>query len=178
MRLILIALLCASGMASAADWTVQPGSTLSFGGSFQGEAFAGKFSRFTPRIRFDPAKPAGGHFDVAIDLSSASTNNDERDELLLGDGFFNTRKQAQARFIADKFRALGGGRYAADGTLTLNGKRLPVTLAFTWKTGTRPVLDGQATLKRLDFGIGSGDWADTSELRNEVKVSTHLVLSK
>ena len=51
------------------------------------------------------------------------------------------------------------------------------TLAFTWTPGAKPVLDGQATLKRLDFQVGTGDWADTAALPNEVKVRTRLVLS-
>ncbi|HEY5612417.1 MAG TPA: polyisoprenoid-binding protein, partial [Lysobacter sp.] len=43
--------------------------------------------------------------------------------------------------------------------------------------GARPVLTGKATLKRLDFGVGSGDWADTDLIPNEVAVSTRVVLA-
>ena len=60
MRLMIVLLLLASAGVSAADWRVQPGSTLGFAGSFQGEAFSGRFARFTPLIRFDPSKPSTG----------------------------------------------------------------------------------------------------------------------
>jgi hypothetical protein len=32
------------------------------------------------------------------------------------------------------------------------------------------------TLKRLDFGVGGGDYADTSVIGADVKVHAHLVL--
>jgi polyisoprenoid-binding protein YceI len=163
--------------AAAADWTLQSGSTLGFSASYQGETFQGRFGKFTPQIRFDPAKLTDSRFDVRIALASASTSNDERDEMLKGEDFFNSAKLPEARYSASVFRALGGNRYTADGTLNLRGVSRPVTLSFTWTPGAKPVLNGEATLKRLDFGVGSGDWTDTGLIPNEVKVSTHLVLA-
>jgi polyisoprenoid-binding protein YceI len=52
-----------------------------------------------------------------------------------------------------------------------------VTLTFTWTSGAQPVLEGKATVNRLDFGIGSGDWADTSLIPNAIAVSTKVVFS-
>ena len=54
----------------------------------------------------------------------------------------------------------------------------PVTLTFTWTPGAQPVLNGKATVKRLDFGVGGGDWADTALIPNEVAVSTKVVLRR
>ena len=177
-RLAALPLLLATSLgAHAADWTTQPGSTLGFTASYDGEAFEGKFSKFTPTIRFDPAKPADGLFDVRIALTSANTGNGERDDTLRGAEFFNAAKFAEARYVASKFRALGGNKFAADGNLTLRGVSKPVVLTFTWTAGAKPVLDGQASLKRLDFQVGTGDWADVGVLPNEVKVKTHLVLA-
>src|SRR3546814_5055049 len=79
---------------------------------------------------------------------------------------------AQAHYSATNFRSLGDDRYAADGTLELRGVSKPVTLTFTWTPGAAPVLVGKATVKRLDFGVGGGDWADTDAIPNEVAVST------
>ena len=75
-----------------------------------------------------------------------------------------------------KFRALGGNRFAADGTLSLRGISKPVTLTFTWTPGARPVLSGSAVVKRLDFGVGTGDWADVGIIPNEIKVTTKVLL--
>ena len=169
--------LLAPSLVRAADWTASPGSTLGFSSVFQGATFTGKFARFTPVIRFDPAQLSASRFDVAIDLASVDTQNNERDDGLRSVDFFNVHAQAQARFVASKFRALGKGRFVADGVLSLNGASKPVALTFTWTGGAKPVLNGTATLRRLDFNVGSGEWADTSVLPNEVKVTTRLVLA-
>ncbi|NEL42644.1 MAG: YceI family protein, partial [Xanthomonas perforans] len=55
------------------------------------------------------------------------------------------------------------------------GVSKPVTLTFTWTPGTQPVLAGKALVKRLDFGVGGGDWADTKTIPNETAISTKVV---
>jgi polyisoprenoid-binding protein YceI len=177
--MVLAALLAASAVdaAVAAEWRVLPGSSLGFSASFEGEAFEGRFAKFSPRIVFDPRQLSGARFDVGIELASADTKNDERDEALRGNGFFNSRKTPQARYLATRFRALGGNRYVAEGTLTLNGISKPVALQFSWTPGAQTVLAGSATVKRLDFDVGTGEWSDTSELPNEVRVNTRLLLA-
>jgi len=178
MRLMFaLALLVAAAGATAADYTAQPGSTLGFSASFQGEHFEGRFERFTPKIRFDPAQLQDSRFDVAIDLGSADTDNTDRDEVLLGEEFFAIASQSQARYLATSFRHVGGDRYAADGTLTLRGISQPVELLFTWTAGATPVLAGETTLKRLAFDVGTGDWSDTALMPDEVKVVTRLQLA-
>ena len=93
-----------------------------------------------------------------------------------GSAFFDASKFAQASYTASGFRDLGNGRYAADGTLELRGVRKPVTLTFTWTPGARPLLSGRATVPRLDFGVGGGEWADTGTIPNEIAVSTRVYL--
>lgn len=163
--------------ARATDYVQAPGSTLTFATKYQGEVFTGRFPGFATRLRFDPAKLATSRLDVGITLAGAATGNADRDATLKTADFFNTSKFPQARFVATKFRSLGGGRYAADGQLSLRGVSRPVTLAFTWSPGATPVLTGQATLKRLDFGVGGGDWADTSIIPDEVAVSTKVLFA-
>ena len=173
----LLALLASSALADpmpAPDWETAPGSWLQFETSYDGEAFEGRFARFAPALRFDPARLAEARFDVRIDLASADTGHDERDEVLAGDEFLDAAGAAEARYVATAFRALGDEPVAL--VFTWRGVTLPVALVFTWRGGAGPVLDGEATVPRLAFGVGTGDWADTSLLPDEVKVRTHLVL--
>ena len=165
----------AAAPAFAADYVQAAGSTLVFASKYDGEVFTGKFAGFTTTLSFDPGNLAASKLDVAIPLAGASTGNDDRDSTLSSGDFFNVAKFAQARYTASKFRSLGDNQYAADGNLSLRGVSKPVTLTFTWTPGAQPVLSGKATVKRLDFGVGGGDWADTSNIPNEVAVSTKVV---
>lgn len=173
----LAALLALAAPAQAADYVQAPGSTLVFATQYDGETFTGTFPGFSTTFRFDPADLASARLEVTIPLAGTRTGNGDRDTTLRGSDFFNVAKFAQARYTATAFRKLADGRYAADGMLELRGVRKPVTLTFTWTPGAAPVLSGQATVRRLDFGVGSGDWADTSLIPNEVAVSTRVVFA-
>lgn len=164
--------LLAASPAIAADYVQAPGSTLAFATKYDGEVFAGTFPGFTTQLSFDPANLAAGKLDVTIPLSGAKSGNADRDSTLQGADFFDVGKFATAHYRASGFRALGNDKYAADGTLELRGVSKPVTLTFTWTPGTQPVLKGQASVKRLEFGVGGGDWADTKTIPDETAIST------
>lgn len=171
-----LAALLAVAPALATEYVQAPGSKLAFATKYQGEVFVGALPGFSTRLRFDPAQLDAASLDVTIPLVDASIDNPDGTEALRGRDFFDIARFPQARFVTDRFRHLGGNRYAADGTLTLRGMSRPVTLAFTWTPGARPVLTGSATVKRLDFGVGGGEWADTDLIPNDVAVSTRVVL--
>lgn len=173
--LLLLALLAAAP-AFAVDYTQAPGSNLAFAGRYQGEAFNGRFPAFTTRLSFDPRQLAKARLDVTIPLASATTSNADYDGELRGAAFFNSAKFPQARYTATRFRTLGGNRYAADGTLSLRGVSKPVTLEFTWTPGARPVLAGKASVRRLAFGVGGGEWGDTTLIPDAIAISTKVVL--
>ena len=163
--------------AFAVDYVQAPGSTLVFAGKYQGEVFTGTFPGFTTRFSFDPKRLAASKLEVAIPLATATTSNADYDGELRGNAFFNSAKFPKATYSASKFRALGGNRYAADGTLSLRGVDKPVTLEFTWTPGAKPVLAGKASVKRLDFGVGGGDWADTTLIPDAIAISTRVVFA-
>ncbi|MCA1714760.1 MAG: YceI family protein [Gammaproteobacteria bacterium] len=166
----------ASAPALAADYVQASGSTLTFAGIYQGEGFSGRFPDFATRLSFDPKRLATAKLDVTIRLVTATTGNSDYDGELRGSAFLDATKFPQARYSATRFRALGGNRYAADGVLSLHGVSKPVTLTFAWTPGRRPVLSGKATVKRLAFGVGSGDWADAQLLSDAIAISTRVVL--
>jgi len=177
MRTFIFLLAMFSGAACAADYVQMPGSSLGFTGSYQGEVFTGSFAKFNSGISFDPAKLAQSKFDVRINLASANTKNSERDEMLAGSDFFNSKAQPEARYIATKFRALGNNRFVADGVLTLHGISKAAPLTFTWTPGIKPQLVGSAKIQRLDFKVGIGDWDDVELIPNAVSINTRLILA-
>lgn len=170
---LILASLCAPALA--ADYVQAPGSSLAFAGTYQGETFTGRFPGFATTFRFDPKQLGTANLQVAIPLATAATSNADYDGELRGASFFDAARFPRATYSATKFRALGGNRYAADGTLTLRGVSKPVTLEFTWTPGAAPVLSGKATVKRLAFGVGGGDWADTALIPDSIAISTKVV---
>lgn len=176
--LVAISLLLLPLGLAAADWRTTPESRLGFVASAQGEPFEGRFNEFDARIRFDPAALDAAEFDVRIVLVSADTQNAERDELLPQEDFFNVAASPEARYSATRFEALGGDRFRALGELTLRGVTAPVNLEFSWVAGesNSASLEGEAKLRRLAFGVGSGEWADTSTIDDAVLVRTRLHL--
>ena len=68
-------------------------------------------------------------------------------------------------------RALGNNRYEMRGTLTVKGRSREVVVPVTYLPGKSvATFDGSFILKRLDFGIGEGMWADVATVANEVQV--------
>ncbi|KZC19287.1 MULTISPECIES: YceI family protein [Rhodanobacter] len=177
-RLAMLLALALPGLAAATDYTVQPASsTLGFSNTFQGESFDGRFDRWTAAISYDAANLATSKFDVEVDLASVKTGDRDRDGALPGADFFDVAKFPKAHFVTTGFRQ-SGGKVIADGTLTLRGVSKPMSLEVTFKPqGRGAMLDVAATLQRLDFGVGTGDYADTSVIGGDVKVTAHLQLA-
>jgi polyisoprenoid-binding protein YceI len=174
----LVLALAVPGIAGAADYAVQPaGSKLGFTSSFQGQSFDGTFNKWTAAISYDAAKLAASKFDVDVDLASVKTGDNDRDGALPGADFFNVAKFPKAHFVTTGFRQ-NGAQVIADGNLTLRGVTKPVSLNVTFKPqGAGATLDVSGSVKRLDFGVGGGDYADTSVIGGDVKINAHLVLT-
>ena len=179
-RKVLPLLLAAAlpGVAGAADYTVQQASSkLGFSSNFQGQSFDGTFGKWTAAISYDAAKLATSKFDVDVDLASAKTGDNDRDGALPGADFFNVAKFPKAHFVTTAFRQ-NGAQVVADGNLTLHGVTKPVSLNVSFKPqGAGATLDVTGTVKRLDFGVGGGEYADTSVIGPDVKINAHLTLT-
>src|SRR5687767_2536911 len=96
-RIALAALLAVPALSHAADYVQQPGSTLVFASTYEGEAFTGRFPGFVTRFNFDPAQLTAARLDVTIPLATAATGNSDYDGEIRGSGFFDAAKFPQAR---------------------------------------------------------------------------------
>ena len=169
--------LSVGGNAQAAEFNqVQPGkSSVSFGYKQMGVAMNGGFRRFDAHIAFDPAKVNAASAQIGIDLASIDTGSGEADAEVLGKQWFNTKLFPSAKFVSGSVHALGGNRYEALGKLSIKGRTLDISAPFTFKqVGNAGVFDGMFTLKRLDYAIGEGAWADVGTVANEVQIKFHV----
>jgi polyisoprenoid-binding protein YceI len=178
--LLVLVLVCGSVAFAATQWTLQPQeSKLTFVGTQAGAQFEGAFQRFTADIKFDPQDLDSARFDVKIETASVDSKDSERDDTIKSDDLFAVKQFPTAHYVADKFTAKGGNRFSAAGKLTLRNvtREVPIEFTFERKSGSA-WLKGSAQLKRLDFGVGQGDWKDTENVSNEVKVSFVLLLKQ
>jgi len=174
---LLLLLVLPASSAVARDWQVDATkSSLTFKCSYAGEAFDGKFGKFTATIAYDQADLANAKFDVNVDLASVDTQNSDRDEALAGADFFDSAKAPPAHFVTQTFAKSEDGSIEAKGVLTIRGQSRPVTLKVHFAaSGNAATLDVDTTLKRHDFGLGvSTDWNDIGK---DVPLHGHLVLT-
>ena len=151
-------------------------STLSFNYKQMGVPMEGKFRKFAARISFDSAKLNAAQAQLDVTLACIDTGFSEADEEVVGKQWFNAKSFPTARFVSSGVKALGGNRFEARGKLTIKGKTLEVSAPFTFKPqGNSAVFDGAFTLKRLDYAIGEGAWADVSAVANEIQIRFHLI---
>jgi polyisoprenoid-binding protein YceI len=177
--LVAAALLAVAAPAAAADYRVDRiGSSVTFKAVQQGARFSGSFERFGGDVSFDPATTTG-RIDATVELASVDTGNPERDNVLRTPDWFDVARFPTARFVATAFRRTASG-FAADGELTLRDVRRPATLEFRFTlpdAAGRARLQGTLAVRRLDFGIGRGEWTDTTYVGNAVDVAIDVRLS-
>jgi len=177
-QLLILALTFGGVALASTQWTLQPReSKLTFVGTQAGAEFEAVFERFTADVKFDPQDLAGNRFDVKVDMASVNSKDSERDDTVKGDELFAVKQFPTAHYVTERFTAKGGNKYAATGKLTLRNvtREVPIEFTFEKKDGSA-WLKGSAQLKRLDFGVGQGDWKDTETVANEVRVNFVLLL--
>ncbi|RLJ65220.1 YceI family protein [Sulfurisoma sediminicola] len=136
----------------------------------------GSFKRFKGTLSFDPARPAAGKAEIEIDLASLDAGSSEANEEAAGKLWFNTKSFPTARFVSTSVKALGGNRYEVAGKMTIKGKALDAVMPATFRQdGANGVFEGSFILKRADYAIGEGMWADFGTVANEVQVKFRLV---
>ncbi|PHY17976.1 YceI family protein [Caulobacter sp. BP25] len=160
-------------------WTVQKGAGLTFSATWSGTPIEGRFNRWTADILFSPDALDRSKLTVSVDMASAVTGDDQRDQSLPSGDFFDTAAHPKATFTATKFRKTGEGQYVADGTLDLRGVKKPLSLPFSLKIdGDTATARGVTTLDRTTFGVGQGEWASTDQIAAKVKVSFSLTAKR
>lgn len=159
---------------TATAWRVDPqASRITFSGVHAGAPFTGRFERWEAQIWFDPADLAGSKAVADIATGSARTGDATQEGSLGSAEWLDPAGFPTARFEATAFRALGGDRYEAEGTLTLKEQTVPVTLAFTYRReGEVARVEGTTTLDRtaFDLGMASDPSAQWVSRRIEVRI--------
>lgn len=153
-------------------------SQITFTSRQMGVPVDGSFKKFDAQVAFDPKKPEAAKIALTVDLASASLGAPESEAELAKQPWFDTKKFPQATFQSTGVKPTGPGKFDVAGKLAIKGTPrdvvVPVTLT---QSGGITTATGAFTIKRLDFKIGEGEWADTSMVANDVQVKFKLALS-
>ncbi|MCK9379842.1 MAG: YceI family protein [Sulfuritalea sp.] len=176
--LILAALATALSSAHAIEFNqLQPGkSALAFVSKQMNVPVEGQFKSFRSKLAFDPAKPAAAKAELEIDLASIDAGSKDANDEVASKAWFDTKAFPVAKFVSTSFKPLGGNRFEVSGKMTIKGRTqdlaTPVTLR---QEGNSATFEGSLVLKRADYAIGEGMWADFGTVANEVQVKFRLV---
>lgn len=136
----------------------------------------GNFKRFNAQVDFDPAKASSGKASVDIDLSSFDTGSLDADEEVRGKQWFNIAAYPHALFTSTAIKSVAPNRFDMSGKFTLKGRTRDVLVPISFReAGTNGIFEGTLVLKRADFGIGEGVWADFGTVANEVQIKFRFV---
>ncbi len=179
MKRLLITLTAAVLAAPAIAQQVLPAqSEISFISRQMGVPVEGKFKLWTAQISFDPKRATAGKVGFTIQTGSASFGAAETDAEVPKAPWFNAAKFPTASFASSAIKPLGGGKFEVAGTLTIKGSSQPVVVPVNiTQVGGNSTAIGSFNIRRLDFKIGEGEWADTSMVANDVTVKFKLALS-
>jgi polyisoprenoid-binding protein YceI len=140
-------------------------------------AVEGKFRKFDANIAFDPARPEATKATFEVELGSIDVGTDEGTTAAKEKTWLNAAGFPKATFSASSVKALGGNKFEARGPLAIKGTSREIVATFTVNdaAGMRTV-EGQFPMKRLQYKIGEGEWADTDTVADDILVKFRFVL--
>jgi len=150
-------------------------------------AVTGKFTDFDGDFNFDPNNLTKSNANFTVSVNSVNTSNDKRDKHLQSKDFFDAKTYPKMSFTSSKFEKKSDKEYLIHGKLTIKDKTEQVILPLK-VTGEmeHPMMKGtlilglviDTTLDRTKYGVGTGDWAATMVVGDEVKIHIPMELNR
>lgn len=180
MKILLLPVLGLLAGLATAQTVLPEGSEIRFVTRQMGVPVEGRFTRWQAQVAFDPRQPQAAQVGFTIDTRSLAFGAADTEAEAAKPAWFHSAQFPQAQFKSSAVRPAGPGLYDVSGTLSIKGQSrdvlVPVTLAAGPSAG-QGTASGSFTLRRMDFKLGEGEWADLSVVANEVQVRFKLQLS-
>ena len=170
-------MLLAAGQAGAQGLLIDK-SEIRFISKQLGVSVEGRFRKWKANIVFLPKDLGKSKAEFEIDLGSIDLASDESETAIKSPLWFDIAKFPVAHFTSTSIKNLGGDRYEIAGKLTLKGitKDVAIQVALKKDASGNSVAEGSFPLKRIDYKVGEGMWADTEVVADDVVVRVRMVL--
>jgi polyisoprenoid-binding protein YceI len=150
-------------------------SSVSATGQQMGVPVTGTFKKMSGDVVFNPSQLAAAKARIDIVVGSYDMGMADYNQNIVGTDWFNAAKYPKASFISTTIKATTANNYMVSGLFSLKGRTQNVSFPVSLKAdGANQVFDGVLTVKRNAFGVGSGDWADTSVVADDVAIKFHI----
>ncbi len=176
-RFVPLLLALVAAVVLAAPLKIDPSkSTVSATFRQMGVPVDANFNRFTAQIDYDAAKPEASKASVEIDVTSFDLGDPDYNAEVRKKEWFNAAQFPKASFTSTRIRSTGPDKLEVNGKLTLKGRTADVSFPMTVKqqAGGR-LFEGSLPIRRLAFGIGEGEWKDTSVVADEVIIKFRVL---
>ncbi|WP_211307643.1 YceI family protein [Mesonia algae] len=147
----------------------------------------GKFTDFDGMIHFDPNNLKGSKADFSVSINSVNTDDTKRDKHLQSEDFFDAKTYPKMVFQSTKFEKKSDKKYLIHGKLTIKDvtKNVALPMKITGEM-EHPMMKGtiilgvviDTTIDRTDYEVGTGDWAATMVVDDEVKIHIPMELNR
>jgi len=170
-----------SASASGATHYRQPatGGNLSFSFMQADAVNKGTFEKFLTDLVYDEKNLAASKLEVTVQIGSLATQDKDRDDTLKSADLLDAAQFPTARYTATSLARNAKGGIEAVGKLQLHGVtrdlRLPLQIRGT-TSGLE--ISGETSIRRLDYGVGRGDWKSTEWVGDEVKLQFKVPLTR
>jgi len=175
-----LAVLLLAATGAAAQGVLVERSEIRFVSKQLGATVEGRFRKWKASVDFRPQDLARSRADFEIDLASIDLASEESEAEVRRPVWFDTARFPQATFRSSALKDLGADRYEIAGRLTLKGATRDIVIPVQLRRDAAglSVAEGQFTLRRLDFGVGSGPWSDPAVVADDVLVRVRMVLPR
>lgn len=139
----------------------------------------GRFEKFDARIDFNAAQPETSKASIEVEIPSFDLGDAQFNQEAQKKEWFNGAQFPKATFISSALKPVGNGKLNVTGKLSIKGKTADVSFPLAVKKeGNSQVFEGALPIKRLAFGIGEGEWKDTSMVADEVIIKFRVVTAQ
>lgn len=126
----------------------------------------GEFKGLKGAINWDATNPTASTFNVSVDANTINTNIDSRDNHLRKEEYFNVAKYPTINFIST---SVSTNNIA--GNLTIKGITKQISFPITvTPSGNGYIFEGNFTINRLDYGVGSSSMVLSDDVKIHLKV--------
>jgi len=174
----LAVMLMAASAGAGAQGVLIDRSEIRFVAKQTGGSVEGRFRKWKANVDFRPKDPEKSKAIFEIELASIDLASEETEIEARRPAWFDTAKFPIATFESTAVRGVGSDRYRIDGRLSIKGvtRDVSIPVALRKDAGGNSVAEGEFSVKRLDFKVGEGMWADTSTVADEVAIRIRMVL--